>query len=89
MLSDTLIHMGFRPTRSDTSLFIRNTSTSTILLLIYVDDIIITSSSQAEMNSLILTLHTKFSLKDLDPLHHFLGIEVSHTSDGGLFLSQK
>nr|KYP66952.1 hypothetical protein KK1_013264 [Cajanus cajan] len=41
------------------------------------------------MNSLILTLHTKFSLKDLGPLHHFLGIEVSYTSDGGLFLSQK
>nr|KYP32604.1 Retrovirus-related Pol polyprotein from transposon TNT 1-94 [Cajanus cajan] len=88
-LSTTLIHMGFRPTRSDTSLFVRNTSTSTILLLIYVDDIIITGSSQAEMNSLILTLHTKFSLKDLGPLHHFLGIEVSHTSDEGLFLSQK
>ena len=56
-------------------------------MLIYVDDIIIASSSQAATNALLNDLRSEFALKDLGDLHYFLGIEVQKVSDG-LVLNQ-
>ncbi|RDY08418.1 hypothetical protein CR513_07355, partial [Mucuna pruriens] len=53
-----------------------------ISMLIYVDDIIITSSSI----DLISYLITKFNL--LESLDYFLGVEVKHLSIGSLLLIQ-
>jgi hypothetical protein len=58
-----------------------------IFLLVYVDDIIIASSSSVTAQ-LVNALKDDFALKDLGPLRYFLGIEVSR-SDDGLHLSQK
>lgn len=48
----------------------------TMFLLIYVDDIIVVSSSDQAVTSLLRNLGAKFALKDLGDLHFFLGIEV-------------
>lgn len=87
-LSSALCQLGFHATKSDVSLFTKVTASSTLYILIYVDDIIITGSSDSAISSLIQQLHSTFSLKDMGPLHYFLGIEVSRTSQGGLLLSQ-
>lgn len=39
------------------------------------------------MSKLIANLGTEFTMKDLGPLHYFLGIEVTYF-EGGMFLSQ-
>ena len=49
-------------------------------MLIYVDDIIIIGSHFALINTLIVQLHSQFSLKDLGPFSYFLGIQVTRTS---------
>ena len=74
--------------RCDTSLFIRTSSSDTLYLLVYVDDIIITSSSDSLIQQFIASLSHRLSLKDLGPLHFFLGVEASRTSSG-LHLSQQ
>uniref|UniRef100_N1R3B6 Coatomer subunit beta'-2 n=1 Tax=Aegilops tauschii TaxID=37682 RepID=N1R3B6_AEGTA len=48
----------------------------TAYLLLYIDDIILTASSAELLCQLIAHLDTEFAIKDLGPLHHFLGIEV-------------
>src|SRR5688500_18852203 len=40
------------------------------------------------VDKLLSQLRDDFALKDLGPLHYFLGIEVKHCSAGGLHLSQ-
>ena len=40
--------------------------------LIYVDDIILTTSSPILLHKIIAQLHSEFSMKDLGHLHHFL-----------------
>ena len=57
-------------------------------LLLYVDDIVLTASSSALLRHTIVALQQEFSMKDLGPLHHFLGISVAQHSDG-LFMSQR
>ncbi|XP_066385230.1 uncharacterized protein [Miscanthus floridulus] len=55
---------------------------------VYVDDIIVASSSQDATNALLQDLQQEFALKDLGDLHYFLGIEVKR-KQGGLVLSQE
>jgi hypothetical protein len=59
-----------------------------MLILVYVDDIIVASSSPSVVDALLLDLMFDFALKDLGPLHYFLGIQVTRKSDG-LFLRQE
>lgn len=83
----SFLQLKFTEAKTDTSLFIyHTTSTETAYLLLYVDDIVLTTSSPRLLQSIIGQL--EFSMKDLGPLHHFLGMHVQHASSG-LFLSQK
>lgn len=56
-------------------------------MLIYVDDILITSSDVAYIQNLITDLNSQFSLKNLGALNFFLGIEV-HRNNNGVHLCQ-
>ncbi|XP_076916064.1 uncharacterized protein LOC143575637 [Bidens hawaiensis] len=56
-------------------------------LLIYVDDIILTTSNEALRGRLMSSLAGEFSMKDLGPLSYFLGIQVTRTGNN-LFLLQ-
>ena len=68
-------------------MFILHSPHGTIVLLPYVDDIILTGSNEHFLESFVRQLSSEFAMKDLGPLHYFLGIEVVPTPTG-LFLSQ-
>ncbi|CAN6676787.1 unnamed protein product [Malus baccata var. baccata] len=59
-----------------------------LVVLIYVDDLIVTGDNIEEINSLKHALRVRFALKDLGTLKYFLGIEMA-TSQKGLFLNQR
>jgi hypothetical protein len=80
--------LGFIEAKSDTSLFIFCRGSDTVYLLLYFDDIILTASSTELLRRTIFALQREFAMKDLEPLHHFLGIIVERRSDG-LFLHQR
>jgi hypothetical protein len=86
-LKQALLEFGFVNTKSDSSLFVYAVASTTAYFLVYVDDLIITSNNSHFAASIIQQLGRKFSLKDLGPLHFFLGIEVIPTQNG-LFLTQ-
>ena len=74
--------------KSDNSIFYRNSQAGIILLVVYVDDIIITGNDMAGMSSLKSFLHGQFHTKDLGMLKYFLGVDVMR-SKCGIFLSQR
>jgi hypothetical protein len=88
-LSSVLGKLGFKASAADTSLFICQRSDVTVYLLVYVDDIIVVSSSPTASTQLVSALRDDFAVKDLGPLHFFLGIEVLRQSSGGLVLTQR
>ncbi|WVZ72411.1 hypothetical protein U9M48_020877 [Paspalum notatum var. saurae] len=84
----TCLQLGFKASKSDTSLFYYKKNSIVIFMLIYVDDIIVASSSEAAIKVLLQALKSDFALKDLGDLHYFLGIEVTITKQG-IKLSQE
>jgi hypothetical protein len=83
-----LTTLGFIEAKSDTSLFIFHRGSDAVYLLLYVDDIILTASSTELLRRTISALQREFAMKDLVPLHHFLGITVERRPDS-LFLHQR
>ena len=81
-LSMQLKYLGFFASKADTSLFIYNKANTIIFVLIYVDDIIVASSSQNATDALLHDLSSEFALKDIGDLSFFLGIEVKKVQDG-------
>jgi len=79
--------IGFVNSKSDHSLFIYNHGHDTVYILLYVDDIILTTSSHFLHDTIITALRSEFSVMDLGPLNYFLGVPAKCHS-GGLFLHQ-
>lgn len=68
-------------------LFIYKNGSNLMFLLIYVDNILIIGPNPLALTALTEQLQHDFALKDLDPIHYFLGINISDSSS--LFLSQQ
>jgi hypothetical protein len=87
-LSSKLQMMSFVPSKGDTSLFFLRAKYVTVYVLVYVDDIIVASSSSKATAALLQDLERDFALKDLGDLHYFLSIEVTKTQQG-IMLNQR
>jgi histone deacetylase 1/2 len=88
-LGAKLVAFGFQPSKADTSLFFYDKGGVIIFVLVYVDDIIVASSTDKATAALLHDLKEKIALKDLGDLHYFLGIEVSKARDGIVLTQDK
>ncbi|KAH9649096.1 retrovirus-related pol polyprotein from transposon RE1 [Citrus sinensis] len=70
------------------SLFIKHESGGIVIVLVYVDNILITGDNNTIIETFIKYLGETFALKDLGEFSYFLGIEVTHAAKGSLHLSQ-
>ncbi|CAM8963152.1 unnamed protein product [Rhodiola kirilowii] len=86
--SDSLIHFGFIQSIEDYSLFTLKRNGEFIILLVYVDDVVITGTCSALIQEIKAFIHEKFKIKDLGNLKYFLGIEVARSKDG-IFINQR
>ena len=82
------IKFGFKCTHGDPSLFVYLHGSDVIYLLLYVDDMLLTGNNEQLIQRLMVTLNGMFRMKDMGPVHYFLGIQVK-TYDEGLFLCQE
>jgi hypothetical protein len=81
-LSSKLLELEFKISKADNSLFYLKNNDITMFILVYVDDIIVTSLKPQAISALLHKLGDEFALKDLGDLHLFLGIEVNNVKDG-------
>ncbi|WZZ40488.1 hypothetical protein YC2023_036747 [Brassica napus] len=87
-LSTTLNGRGFVKSEADHTLFTLTSKQGIVVILIYVDDIIITGSDKDSIISTKAFLKSTFDIKDLGELKYFLGIEMCRSKER-LFLSQR
>ncbi|KAK9105083.1 hypothetical protein Scep_021927 [Stephania cephalantha] len=73
---------GFTSRSHNSALFTRHTDRGIVLLLLYVNDMIITRDDSTGISKLKYYLRRHFEMKDLGHLSYFLGLEVTSTSNG-------
>ncbi len=71
-----LVTSGFQTFNVDFSIYVKKTDHGIIVIIIYVDDLIITGDSDGDIFDFKKLLKQKFEMKDLGELCYFLGIEV-------------
>lgn len=69
-------------------MFIKSLKNEFVVVLVYVDDIIIASTTLDEAIQLTNDLKKCFKLRDLGALKYFLGLEIARSTDG-ISLCQK
>lgn len=87
-MCSSLLSFGFKQSINDYSLFVRQFQNTFVVLLVYVDDIILTGNDESELNNVKIFLKSQFLIKDLGELKYFLGIEVLRT-EKGICLNQR
>ena len=87
-LTKFLQSKGFVQSKSDYSLFSRNTTGLLTFVLVYVDDLLITGSDVLGIKQLKQDLHHAFTIKDLGLARYFLGLKICRSSTG-TFLNQR
>jgi histone deacetylase 1/2 len=82
-----VVSIGFKQSHTDSSLFIYTRGNTMAYLLIYVDDMILSASTQDLLQHLVRSLQSAFAVKDMGPVSYFLGIDIKRTREG-FMLSQ-
>lgn len=79
-LSQSLHSIRYAHSLNYYSLFTWGSSSSLVILVVYMDDIILTRDDVCKISSLKFLLDDQFKIKDLGSHNYFLSIEVLHTT---------
>jgi hypothetical protein len=77
LLSHNFVHC-----KSDPNVYMLRMVDSLLLLVLYVDDLLITGCSTSVIVAVKRILHDRFLMMDMGPLHFFLGLEISQDASG-------
>ncbi|GJS99843.1 putative ribonuclease H-like domain-containing protein [Tanacetum coccineum] len=86
-LSSFLLENGFRRGTIDKTLFIKKNKSDIMLVQVYVDDIIFSSTKKSMCTEFEEVMHERFQMSSMGELTFFLGLQVKQQPDG-LFISQ-
>lgn len=88
VLSSALINFGFTQIVSESSLFYFQKGSAVALLLMYVDDMVLTGNDTSLLEVVVTFLGGHFKIKDLGNLKYFLGLELAR-SDKEIYVNQR
>ena len=80
-----ILSLGFSRCEHDSCMYVKDVHEDDVLyLLLYVDDMLITSKSADAVNGLKIALSTEFDMKDLDLAEKILSIEICKDKSKGI-----
>ena len=81
--------LGYNQGHSDHTLSTKVSKAGKVaVLIVYVDDIVLSRDDHAKINQLKKRIGDDFEIKDLENLKYFLGMEVARSKEG-IFVSQR
>ena len=82
-----LLAQGFQNSPTESSLYVKHEGDVLLIIVVYVDDLMLTSSNETHTADFKVELNATFKMSDLGLLHHYLGIRFMQI-DGGMALCQ-
>nr|GEV94055.1 ribonuclease H-like domain, reverse transcriptase, RNA-dependent DNA polymerase [Tanacetum cinerariifolium] len=86
-LDNTLKSLDFKKCALEQAIYTKTSKDSTLLIGVYVYDLIITGTPKKEIDKFKAQMEEKFEMSDLELLAYYLGIEVTQT-DGDISIKQ-
>jgi hypothetical protein len=77
-----LLSQNFVHCKSDPNVYMLRTTDSHLLLVLYVDDLLITDFLTLAIAVVKRILHDRFLMMDMGSLHFFLGLEINQGASG-------
>jgi len=87
-LDSHLISLGFSRSVNEATLYVKREGIETMMVSVYVDDLLITGSCDRLVEAFKLDMSAKFEMSDLGLMNYFLGMEV-HQEKGKILVNQK
>ncbi|KAJ9678560.1 hypothetical protein PVL29_020667 [Vitis rotundifolia] len=82
-------HYGYTQSQADHTMFYKHSNEGkVVILIVYVDDIVLTGDDCNELEKLKGKLVEDFEIKDLGTLKYFLGMEFARSKEG-IFVNQR
>ena len=73
---------NFQRCKSDPNVYIQQYDGNLIIIFLYFDELLITSSTITSISVIKTALHNAFEMSDLGLLKQFLGLEIEQNIDG-------
>lgn len=86
-LAKILGDMGLKPLKTELCIFTSGEKGNRFIALVYVDDLMLLASKQAQIEAFLKTLSAKFEITH-QKLSYYLGIEIHHEPDGAIHINQ-
>ena len=67
---------GFKQCISDPNMYIKDFGDHAFIIVLYVDDLIVTGSQPVLIQNMKCDLQKQFEMTDLSILHYFLGLQI-------------
>ncbi|KAI3636627.1 hypothetical protein MIR68_005316 [Amoeboaphelidium protococcarum] len=74
-----LVEIGFKRSHADNCLYIRRKHGRLFMIVLYVDDILLITQRQSDIDAVIAQLAQRFDMKDLGPAEHIVGIRIKRS----------
>ena len=82
--------MKYKRIQADSCVYIRSTNSGTVIIAVYVDDLIIAGSSLRLVDAVKAEFHKRYKMKDMGQLEYVLGVRVDQNpSQKTIQLSQQ
>ena len=88
-MDNFLLSLGFYQCHLDPTVYIWREGIDLLILVLYVDELILTRSSSSMIQSVQQQLMEQFDMIDVSLLHYFLGLQVDQSTDGIFIYQQK
>ena len=82
-LDSHLKKMKFVQTKADPCIYVFKDKTETVIIAVYVDDILIAGTSNKKIAEVKAAIANCFEVKDMGEFHYFLGVKIVRDSQAG------
>lgn len=87
-LNSVLLRCGLQRSEADSCVYYSTCNDETLILAVYVDDMLVLSNSESTETKIVSKLMTEFEMKDLGEVSTLLGVNIQRNEDGGITMDQ-